>query len=70
MKEKIEAIKQEYLEHGKFANTLQMIDSAERMLATMKRHDSDLEIVVCGMKCAAIEQIENGDFTIMTREIR
>lgn len=70
MKEKIEAIKNEYIQYGVFANTLDAIDSARKLQDAMKRHDCDLNTLILGMKSAAITQIEDDDYIVRIREIR
>ena len=65
----IEDIKKEFIEHGQFANTLNLINVCFRVKDAMKRHQCDLDTLIKGMQLAVISQIETNDFRCLPGKI-
>lgn len=58
MQEKIEAIAQEFIEHGEFDNTLNILDAYAKANSSLLRHDATMDEFILGLKLALKTQID------------
>lgn len=62
MQEKIEAIAQEFIEHGEFNNTLSILKSYAKAHDCLLRHDACMAEFIRGLKLALKTQIDQERF--------